>query len=330
MEAPGMLHCLLDRSAASSLREPVGFPASGHRHAVSGPPRTGCDPASPIGRRGRVRREWRHEKAGPESRRPPRNRGAGESSRRRADSGRARPAVVNEEARSMHDPTSGASWKAGLRRYGLEHARALKSTVEIDVPGEEVWRVIAEPGGLAHYHPFCASTEVERWPGAGSRDSITYHSGIRYQRNFVSWHEGVGYDVELGDPPDQTAQSPARWLARGADARAASPAPRVVPRHLAARRQPDARGNDGAGHAPRARRRDDPRDRVRGGGRFGHCGGRAPRPSTLVHGRLTREGPSPGIPCRLGPRGPVPVIGVEPVAARQRLPRTFRPRIPCT
>lgn len=88
----------------------------------------------------------------------------------------------------------------------LEHGRPLQSTVEIDVSADEVWAIIAEPGGLAHYHPFCAETEVERWPGTGSRDSITYYSGIRYQRNFVSWQEGVGYDIELGDPPNQTAR----------------------------------------------------------------------------------------------------------------------------
>ena len=89
---------------------------------------------------------------------------------------------------------------------GLEHGRPLKATAGIDVPAEEAWAVIAERGGLARYHPFCAATEVERWPGTGSRDSITYYSGIRYQRNFVSWHEGVGYDIELGRPPNQTAR----------------------------------------------------------------------------------------------------------------------------
>ena len=104
------------------------------------------------------------------------------------------------------DLTPRASGKAGLRRHGLEQGRPLKSTAEIDVSAEEVWEVIAEPGGLARYHPFCAATEVERWPGTGSRDSITYYSGIRYQRNFVAWEEGVGYDIELGDPPDQTAR----------------------------------------------------------------------------------------------------------------------------
>ena len=91
----------------------------------------------------------------------------------------------------------------------LEHGRPLQATVGIDVPADEVWAVIAEPGNLARCHPFCAATEVERWPGTGSRDSITYYSGIRYRRNFVSWQEGVGYDIELGDPPNQTAR--VRW-----------------------------------------------------------------------------------------------------------------------
>lgn len=91
----------------------------------------------------------------------------------------------------------------------LEHGRPLQATAGVDVPADEVWAVIAEAGNLARCHPFCAATEVERWPGTGSRDSITYYSGIRYQRNFVSWQEGVGYDIELGDPPNQTAR--VRW-----------------------------------------------------------------------------------------------------------------------
>ena len=104
------------------------------------------------------------------------------------------------------DVSSGADWKAELRRFGLEHGRPLKSGVDIAAAAEEVWKAIAEPGNLGNLHPFCAATEVEQWPGPGSRDSITYHSGIRYQRNFVGWEEGVGYDIELGDPPHQTAR----------------------------------------------------------------------------------------------------------------------------
>lgn len=104
------------------------------------------------------------------------------------------------------DNETGADWKGGLGRFGPEPGRPLKSSVDIDVAAEEVWKAIAEPGNLGNLHPFCAATEVERWPGTGSRDSITYLSGIRYQRNFVDWCEGVGYDIELGDPPHQTAR----------------------------------------------------------------------------------------------------------------------------
>lgn len=99
-----------------------------------------------------------------------------------------------------------ADWKTGLQQWGLEPGRPLQASVEIAVPAADVWQAIAAPGSLKQFHPFCATTEVERWPGLGSRDSITYYSGIRYHRNFVDWQEGVSYDIELGDPPNQTAR----------------------------------------------------------------------------------------------------------------------------
>ena len=62
----------------------------------------------------------------------------------------------------------GADWKGALRRLGLEPGRPLKSGVDIDAAAEEVWKAIAEPGNLGNLHPFCAATEVERWPGPRS------------------------------------------------------------------------------------------------------------------------------------------------------------------
>ena len=64
--------------------------------------------------------------------------------------------------------SSGADWKGALGRLGLEPGRPVKSGVEIDTTAEEVWKAIAEPGNLGNLHPFCAATEVERWPGPGS------------------------------------------------------------------------------------------------------------------------------------------------------------------
>lgn len=97
-------------------------------------------------------------------------------------------------------------WESSLAALGLETGTALSATVSIAASQDKIWRGISAPGHLKNCHPFCASTAVERWPGAGARDSITYYSGRRYQRNFVEWMDGVGYDIELGNPPNQTCR----------------------------------------------------------------------------------------------------------------------------
>lgn len=98
------------------------------------------------------------------------------------------------------------SWQEALGSKGLETGRPISSAIEIAAAPEVVWKGLATPGNLKRCHPFCDSTEVESWPGVGSRDSITYYSGRSYQRNFVAWMEGVGYDIELGESPNLTAR----------------------------------------------------------------------------------------------------------------------------
>ena len=98
------------------------------------------------------------------------------------------------------------SWQETLGSKGLETGRPISSAIEIAAAPEVVWKGLATPGNLKRCHPFCDSTEVESWPGVGSRDSITYYSGRSYQRNFVAWMEGVGYDIELGESPNLTAR----------------------------------------------------------------------------------------------------------------------------
>ncbi len=78
--------------------------------------------------------------------------------------------------------------------------------IAIDAAAAEIWNRIAAPGNLKRCHPFCASTTVESWPGVGSRDSITYYSGIRYRRDFVAWLDGVGYDMEVGSASKKTCR----------------------------------------------------------------------------------------------------------------------------
>ena len=92
---------------------------------------------------------------------------------------------------------------------GMSPATPIEAAVDIAVSAESVWSAIAEEGNLVRVHPFCASNEVEQWPGVGSRDHVRYYSGIHYEREFVSWDEGVGYVIEVGPPSGKAAL--ARW-----------------------------------------------------------------------------------------------------------------------
>lgn len=106
----------------------------------------------------------------------------------------------------VQNDSESTAWIVDLKEHGLEPGTRVSASIEIETSPDKVWQLIAEPGNLKRCHPFCASTEVEKWPGPGARDSITYYSGRQYVRNFVDWFEGTGYDIELGSPPAQTAR----------------------------------------------------------------------------------------------------------------------------
>ena len=72
------------------------------------------------------------------------------------------------------------------------------SSIIIEAPSEKVWETISTPGVLELCHPFCKSNPVENWNGKNSVDLILYYSGLRYQRIFTDWIEGVGYDLLIG------------------------------------------------------------------------------------------------------------------------------------
>ena len=72
------------------------------------------------------------------------------------------------------------TWQEELFSIGLETGAPLSSTIQIDAAQEIIWQRLNEAGHLKCCHPFCKSTEVEQWPGKGSRDKITYYSGREY------------------------------------------------------------------------------------------------------------------------------------------------------
>ncbi len=77
--------------------------------------------------------------------------------------------------------------------------------LRIDAPADRVWEAISMPGNLEVCHPFCQRNPVEVWPGSESRDVIHYLSGWTYERRFRNWLDGVGYDLEIGEPGGRTS-----------------------------------------------------------------------------------------------------------------------------
>ncbi len=81
--------------------------------------------------------------------------------------------------------------------------------VAVAAPPADVWAAISPPGNLLNIHPFCERNEINVWDGAASRDHVYYYSGVHYQREFLDWFDGVGYDLVLGPPQARTAL--VRW-----------------------------------------------------------------------------------------------------------------------
>ena len=68
----------------------------------------------------------------------------------------------------------------------------------IAAPAYEVWEAISTPKNLERCHPFCAKNPVHVWHGSDSQDEVHYLSGLVFERRFLRWIEGVGYDLEIG------------------------------------------------------------------------------------------------------------------------------------
>ena len=69
---------------------------------------------------------------------------------------------------------------------------------KIEAPTQRVWEVITNPGNLEECHPFCQKNPVKEWPGVGAKDIIQYYSGWILIREFVTWMDGIGYDLWIG------------------------------------------------------------------------------------------------------------------------------------
>ena len=85
----------------------------------------------------------------------------------------------------LDDPDPGFRWPVAVEQ-------------SIAAPAEKVWETISAPGNLEPCHPFCASNPVQEWPGENARDEVHYLSGWVFERRFLRWVDGVGYDLDIG------------------------------------------------------------------------------------------------------------------------------------
>lgn len=75
----------------------------------------------------------------------------------------------------------------------------ISETLNVNINNEELWKIISSPSNLELFHPFCNKNPIINWPGKTSIDEIYYYSGLIYQRKFIKWTEGVGYDLLIGE-----------------------------------------------------------------------------------------------------------------------------------
>ena len=103
------------------------------------------------------------------------------------------------------DEMENREFQADLSKQGLELGEHLRVARIIHVPAAAIWKVISTPGQLPKYHAYCCENKVYKWPGVGSRDGVLYHSGLYWERDFLCWREGIGYDLLIGPPARNSA-----------------------------------------------------------------------------------------------------------------------------
>jgi len=92
-----------------------------------------------------------------------------------------------------------------LSERGLELGEHVTGVRIIQAPAAALWKIISTPGQLPKYHAYCQENKVYKWPGVDSRDGVLYYSGLYWERDFMYWREGIGFDLQIGPPQRKSA-----------------------------------------------------------------------------------------------------------------------------
>ena len=109
----------------------------------------------------------------------------------------------------------GASTPVNIVEKGFTNRLPVSHSLEFDDEAEELWRIISDPGNLNLCHPFCKSNEVIQWGDGDRSDRLIYLNGLSYVRNFLTWDEGAGYELLIGE--EGGPQSYVVWKIRSLD-----------------------------------------------------------------------------------------------------------------
>jgi hypothetical protein len=119
--------------------------------------------------------------------------------------------MVGHTARNVVHPET----KIQLLRIGVLIMISIKTNSPIsveksfDVSSDVLWKLISTPGNLNDCHPFCESNELIQWDEDGHVDRLVYLNGRTYIRQFLTWDEGGGYTLRIGE--ENGLQSFVQW-----------------------------------------------------------------------------------------------------------------------
>jgi len=101
-------------------------------------------------------------------------------------------------------PNNGPTFMEGFRT-----SPPISVTKTFEVSKEKLWNLISDSGNLNACHPFCKLNEVIQWDNDGHVDRLVYLNERTYVRQFLTWNEGEGYTLKIGE--ENGSQSFVEW-----------------------------------------------------------------------------------------------------------------------
>ena len=108
--------------------------------------------------------------------------------------------IFSQMERATGDPEKNmivdtfAEWQVSK----LQKVPTAAKSVTIGKSADYVFSILSDAGHLEKFHPFCQQNVATSWGVDERKDVIQYHSGLRYERQFISWDEGRGFQLLLG------------------------------------------------------------------------------------------------------------------------------------